>query len=863
MYSRFLDNKNLIEKESGFVKRSYGLRSSWLVLSFICSYLIIAYLTYYFTSSTSLIFYGLIGLVIALLTIICCYFFSHTSHIINLLELQTSLFAGIAKTSSEFCMIIKYDGTVVYVDPQYNNSFFRLKNNGLSDFNALCESGALTKDMRDKLLRFLESGESGSIEFTSYIGEKETELLTLSVDPIGIYNPEELNRRFYLTIAPITRPSGYFFLRMQKTNLNDNHYDFLDSLGLAYFSINEKENIIFANQNFYTITGYNRDDLFTKKLDYRNIFVDPVIIKKINSSNNFTELTQLKCKNNSYKSAFILSTVINHSSNKSTTYFIIFETNLTNIKNTSPLEIALDKSNIIETSPLPSFVLNKNGDFINYNDAFRKIISNIKISNISTENPFNITNLTIKGDPSNLKELLNNIASNNSSNIRVIDLHLLKNNNEELIVSVYLKPISDNDNNITITGHLIDLTELKNLESKLVHSQKMQAVGQLAGGIAHDFNNLLTAMSGFCDLLLLKHPAGDTSFPDIMQIKQNANRAANLVKQLLAFSRKQTLQPKIINITDTLSDLSSLIRRLIGENITLKINHGRNVNYTKVDQGQLEQVIINLAVNARDAISGHGILTINTSVINIDDNNKFITKEMFNPTEDEIVENGEYLLIEVSDNGKGMDHSLIEKVFEPFFSTKKTGQGTGLGLSTVYGIIKQTSGYIFVKSTENIGTTFYILLKHYNKNNEETSNIQAEEEVTKLDNDNIDLTGRGTILLVEDEAPVRTFSASALTHKGYNVIQADCAAAALEIIKNPEYKINLIITDVVMPGMNGPTMIEEIIKTHPDIKVIFVSGYGEDEFMKHYGQERKFNFLSKPYSLKQLALKVKQTLEEK
>src|SRR5437763_360736 len=235
------------------------------------------------------------------------------------------------------------------------------------------------------------------------------------------------------------------------------------------------------------------------------------------------------------------------------------------------------------------------------------------------------------------------------------------------------------------TLHFIDVTEQKSLEIQFAQSQKIQAVGQLAGGVAHDFNNLLTAMIGFCDLLLLRFQPGDPSFGDIMQIQQNANRAANLVRQLLAFSRQQTLQPRIIDITDVLVELSHLLRRLIGENIELKVVHGRDLGLAKVDQGQLEQVIINLAVNARDAMQGGGTLTIRTA--NLSQANTVRRGH-------EVMPAGDYVQIEVADTGTGIAKEHLARIFEPFFSTKEGGSGPALGLSTVYGIVKQTGGLI-------------------------------------------------------------------------------------------------------------------------------------------------------------------------
>ncbi len=395
--------------------------------------------------------------------------------------------------------------------------------------------------------------------------------------------------------------------------------------------------------------------------------------------------------------------------------------------------------------------------------------------------------------------------------------------------------------------HFIDVTEQKNLEVQFAQSQKMQAVGQLAGGVAHDFNNLLTAMIGFCDLLLMRFRPGDPSFADIMQIKQNANRAANLVRQLLAFSRQQTLQPRIIDITDVLVELSHLLRRLIGENIELKVVHGRDLGLAKVDQGQLEQVIINLAVNARDAMGGGGTLTIRTANM---------TQTSAVRRGHEAMPSGNYVLIEVVDTGVGIPKENLQRIFEPFFSTKEVGSGTGLGLSTVYGIVKQTGGFIFVDSAPGRGAVFQIFLpRHQMAEGALGARAEAAEPPPVRD-----LTGIGTVMLVEDEDPVRIFGARALRNKGYTVIEAKSGEGALEMIRAASEKIDLLITDVVMPRMDGPALVREVREIHRDMKVIFISGYTEDSFRQRLDSDSDIHFLPKPFSLKQLASKVKEVI---
>jgi len=392
-------------------------------------------------------------------------------------------------------------------------------------------------------------------------------------------------------------------------------------------------------------------------------------------------------------------------------------------------------------------------------------------------------------------------------------------------------------------AHFIDTTEQKNLEVQFAQSQKMQAVGQLAGGIAHDFNNLLTAMIGFSDLLLLRHRPGDQSFADIMQIKQNANRAANLVRQLLAFSRQQTLQPRMVNLTDILTELSHLLRRLMGENVELEMIHGRDLGLVKADQGQLEQVIINLAVNARDAMSEGGRLEIRTENVTLEREKKHKA---------EVVPPGDYVLIEVEDAGCGIPSENLDRIFDPFFSTKEIGAGTGLGLSTVYGIVKQSGGFIFVGSRVGRGTTFSIYFPLHSA----TAAASAETE----SKDSRDLTGAGRILLVEDEDGVRAFGARVLRSKGYDVVEARSGESALQVLAEEGASVDLIVTDVVMPRVDGPTLVREVRKTRPDLKVIFISGYTEDTFRQKLGEDSDIHFLPKPFSLKQLAAKVKEVL---
>lgn len=512
----------------------------------------------------------------------------------------------------------------------------------------------------------------------------------------------------------------------------------------------------------------------------------------------------------------------------------------------------------IENSPIPIARLDEDSYIMECNHSFHELTQNT----INTQAPISLMSLLGEEQQRGVAALL---ASSLKGNIPAapVELEIQLSNGNRITVSLYMSLMPNaNGNGHYIMVHLIDTTEQKNLEMRFAHSQKMQAVGQLAGGVAHDFNNLLTAMIGFCDLLLMRHPAGDPSFADIMQVKQNANRAANLVRQLLAFSRRQTLQPKLLDLTDTLAELSNLIRRLIGENIELNMIHGRDLWNVRADQGQLEQVIINLAVNARDAMRDGGTLTIRTSNVTIHKDNP-IDPDFSAPSQEDTIADGEYIQIEIIDTGEGIPKNIMEKIFEPFFSTKEVGHGTGLGLATVYGIIKQTGGYVFVKSRLGLGTTFALFIPRHHRM-EAAATQEQEGDDPSLSGD---LTGVATILLVEDETPVRIFAARALRNKGYEVLEADCGENAIEVFRDYQGKVEVIISDVVMPGMNGPSMVDALEEKFPerlkDVEVIFISGYAEDAFIDSYGTDREFNFLPKPFTLKQLASKIKQVTNKK
>ncbi|MFY0619275.1 ATP-binding protein [Shimia sp.] len=410
----------------------------------------------------------------------------------------------------------------------------------------------------------------------------------------------------------------------------------------------------------------------------------------------------------------------------------------------------------------------------------------------------------------------------------------LKREDKEVIVQVSLNRVVEGGVS-SLIAVLSDATELKSLEAQFVQSQKMQAIGQLAGGVAHDFNNLLTAISGHCDLLLLRHDQGDADYADLIQINQNANRAAALVGQLLAFSRKQNLRPEVLDLRNTLADLTHLLNRLVGERVTLSLNNDPVLPAIRADKRQLEQVLMNLVVNARDAMPDGGEIKVVTQGVELEE---ALERDRV------VVPVGKYVSVSVGDEGIGIAPDKLQKVFEPFFTTKRTGEGTGLGLSTAYGIVKQTGGYIFVDSAEGVGTTFTLMFPAHGP---------AEEFVAELDMslrpDLPVVEHSGVVLLVEDEAPVRSFATRALKMRGFTVLEAASGEEALELLATDKPNVDVFVSDVIMPGIDGPGWVRQARSAYPDVPVIFVSGYAEDSFSDDQARIENSSFLPKPFSL--------------
>ena len=524
---------------------------------------------------------------------------------------------------------------------------------------------------------------------------------------------------------------------------------------------------------------------------------------------------------------------------------LVLDRDLTQAAAPEIAELGLEFTSILKTAPFGVAVIDGNGSIISSNPVFEKLISADRAA-IKTSPLDDLVRIADTNAGNQLSVLLASLQSNKSP-IQPLDVDLGPEG--ELARRLYIQRLAkQSDNPAAAIVYLTDTTEERALGQKFAQSQKMEAVGKLAGGIAHDFNNVLTAIIGFSDLLLANHRPTDHAYKNLQNIRSSANHAAGLVKQLLAFSRRQTLEPEVLQLNEVVTDLSVLLNRLLGENIELKISSGRDLWPVKADLNQLNQVVVNLAVNARDAMPDGGRLTIKTRNIGERESRKLA---------DLGVVLGQYVLIEVADTGSGIPQDVLEKIFEPFFTTKDVGKGTGLGLSTVYGIIKQTGGYIFVDSELERGTIFRVYLPHH-------FTSDAELEVGKNRNAKPsparDLTGNGRVLVVEDEDAVRIFATEALRRQGYEVLQASDGLEALDVMEDHDHEVDIVVSDVKMPEMDGPTLFKALREHNPELKFVFVSGYTDDAFTKTLDADAEYTFLPKPYTLAQIAEVVKTQL---
>lgn len=661
-------------------------------------------------------------------------------------------------------------------------------------------------------------------------------------------------------------------------------YNFLNYLPVGIYVLNSKGKIDYTNKTLSTMLGTPKENILGKEIDQFLTKATNSEEKLSNGSIQYNAYIKISNKIHEY---LVKIDHFKEGEDIQTRGIVIGEIPTNNTLQQNYKEIVSQSNSIFNLSPFGMMLLDKDLTIKRVNQQFTDILGVPSPSQL--QNNY-LTNYLDEESIQKIKKQIDTYTSSSGKlQVAYFDLNFQK-KKENKILRIYICPSFSSTLQIkeNITGIILfclDTTEQKNLEIQFAQAQKMQAMGQLAGGIAHDFNNLLTAMIGFCDLLLQRHGPKDSSHADIIQIKQNANCAAELVRQLLQFSRKQPLKPELNSITDILLTYTPLLKRTVGNQVELKFNHGENLDLIKVDKVQFLQVVLNLCVNAKDAMNKKGTLTISTQ-----------TETLLEPYHfgAETIEAGTFVRMDVTDSGCGIPLENLSRIFEPFFSTKQNivGSGTGLGLATVYGIVRQMEGFIKVNSTVNVGTTFSIYLPAHSSQNitkttEETTSFRtlndkkgravltptpmppADKDKIILGlslsaTDNLNQTPENIenirILLVDDEDSVRTFAQRALRKKGYTVVSCNSAENALEALEQDK-NFNLLITDMVMPGLNGIELSKLVLEQIPDIKIILASGYSEDILKGEFADVENMSFIPKPFSLSDLTQKVYEVLE--
>jgi two-component system, cell cycle sensor histidine kinase and response regulator CckA len=753
-----------------------------------------------------------------------------------------------------FVTALPVDGEtpLTYANPAFS-SLFPAPVDTLSALALLLEGGESALDELARLRATANAGGAGHSELPFKGASGSLEWRRISVQPFKI--PGARQGHVLWRSRDITARREMDAARARE---GETFADFLDNLPAAFFSADADGNILYANNKFVEWLGVTAEDLRARNMRFSDFVVAGSADAAPGSSESGVsgDVTLRGPGGSLFKACLVQSEQLDENGEMTYSRSVLLrdltwrgETGVQGL----PMSPSTGNSHklrwLFDEAPVGIVLLDLQGNVTESNRAFLKLRGIHQDSVIGRPFSEQISKEDRGDVAAQLSKVVMGIMPASHLEVRMPAM-----GERELVASLYASRLEDDSGEVSgLVLHFIDTTEHKNLEVQFAQSQKMQAVGQLAGGVAHDFNNLLTAMIGFSDLLLMRHGPDDPSFSDIQQIKQNANRATNLVRQLLAFSRQQELEPVILDVTEALSDLSNLLGRLIGENMELQMSHERDLWLLKVDRGQFDQVIINLTVNARDAMPGGGTVSIRTANVSVSEATQ---------RGHEVMRADDYVLVEVSDSGVGIAKEDLPRIFEPFFSTKEVGAGTGLGLSTVYGIIHQTGGYIFVDSAPGEGTTFSIYLPRFMADEETAAELESAPVSIHTDGASEgDLTGEGTVLLVEDDDAVRMFGARALRNKGYQVLEAGDGEEALDVINNgSNHSIDLIISDVVMPGMDGHTLVQLIRHEMPTIKIILMSGYSEDVFAEDVERDTSIEFLAKPFSLKDLAGKVKDVM---
>jgi two-component system cell cycle sensor histidine kinase/response regulator CckA len=712
-----------------------------------------------------------------------------------------------------------------------------------------------------ELASFLTSLDIGDLEIAQiegFIKHKPQnisgERLIRHMDALYVTDVTHNRKNYDLIIKPLQSSSGIHCIKIRQSFISSNKL-FYDQLPIGYFELDKHGFISKANIQFANGMGYKLSELFETSVALKDLIINE---SNDNIKNEITEgayaqrFVAIRTKHNDIAN-FLLITINESNEGKSPKKSYGFLIRLRQ-KEVNYFTDHLEKYWVdyswrcfFEKSPYPVCILDDVGKILRMNQAF------VDLTDKKRTVGSNFSDLFISDHVDEINQNIKDLASGVSEGNSDLIMHL---KSSPKVFEVFLGKILNLDGKFHgIIARILDITQQNQLEENLAHAQRMQTMGQLVGSVAHDFNNILTAISGFCDLLLLRHGMGDPSFLNIMQIKQSADRATNLVNRLLAFSRKQTLKPRVVSPIDLFSEFTPLIHRLIGTRIKFVQQIDPNIWHIKVDIVQMEQVILNLVVNAQQAMGNAGELLISVENFVLTQNTRL--HGYSSPPGEKKPAMGEYVMVLVEDNGCGIPKENLKSIFEPFYSTKSDMSGTGLGLATVYGVIHQSDAYIFVKSKVGKGTKFLILFPRCYPQEEI---IQPQKISSKTNYIASDVMGSGVIVLVEDEDAIRIFAKNVLTNKGYTVIDFSSAKEALEQILAGNTQFDLLLTDVLMPEMSGPSLVTKLKEVMPKIKVIFISGYAEEAFTEEYGNNRDFNFMAKPFSLKQLLIVVKEVM---
>ncbi|MFI4984146.1 MAG: ATP-binding protein [Rickettsiales bacterium] len=864
LQKRFIDNDKLVEEAKDFSQRNHYGSTAVIFFTYVLAFLVSTVIAFIFEGHHALVvtcfmvFFGGAA-------ILNSFYIKKMRLINNAIEFQNLIYLTALKGDCEYCLIFNEDGEIVYSDSRLLAKFNIQIPKNLTELETIFHFFQLPSDkvrlIKDIIFRKKYSSELAVSQL--YNDAAHSKPLTLR--PFRLYNS-----KYSIFISPMERPWGFTTFKIHKVDEEEEFSQIVDDLSIGFYELDTLGHITSVNDYFAKMLGFAKPELAGGDTTLESLIdieesVSSLMSQQTNKRGRFLGNWQgflsIKTKYNEHVHCFVIQKAFFTEGNiidRIIGYAVKLHDDSLLVKSKGVERGWIDYSwkCFFENSPYPVTIINRDGIVEKVNNAFELLLPGHFLGK-SFEEVFR------ESDRHLITQQISDILHKGAKPTPICEARAI---GSDKVLDVYLGVILDLSGGIYgFMVRIADITQQRELEENLSHAQRMQTIGHLVGSVAHDFNNLLTAISGFCDLLFLKHTVGDPSFAHIMQIRQSADRATNLVRRLLAFSRKQTLHLQVVNLTDLFNDFSSLVQRLIGSEIEFKQIIDPNLWVVKADPVQMEQVVLNLVVNSRHAIENPDLGKLEVMVKNYSlTQNDSLLDNVFIPSGEENAPPGDYVLMEVKDNGTGIKEEILNRIFEPFFTTKDEKSGTGLGLSTVYGIVRQTGGYIYVRSTVGVGTTFYILLKKHEITVEEQLQLQ-QIEINKTNQQTEakqDFSGKGVIALIEDEEAVRLFAKNVLANKGYDVIEFESALVAKNRIKKDLDRIDLVISDVMMPGMTGPALIKELHSIRPNLKVLFISGYGEDAFEEVYGEKRDFNFIAKPFSLKQLVAKVKDILSK-